>query len=77
MLASLLAVPGATGPACRAAGGTRPASAVKPTRRRSRWVSFRQAIAGVCCAPNADFELQQLGRLSAHPVPWSSTSVLP
>jgi hypothetical protein len=31
VLALLLPVPGATGPACRAADGTRPASAVKPT----------------------------------------------
>jgi hypothetical protein len=51
VLASLLAVPGAAGPACRPAGGTRPAPAVKPTRRLSRRVSFRQAVAGVCCAP--------------------------
>ncbi len=48
VLASLLPVPGPAGPACRAAGGTRPASAVKPTPRLSRWMSFRQAVAGVC-----------------------------
>src|SRR6266699_36170 len=43
--------------------GTGPASAVKPTRRLSRWVSFRQAVAGVCCAPNADSARPETGQI--------------